>query len=150
MVLRSWYLYWQWIVTITTNDLWQKGPQNFTHIAIIQCPGFRLSLTFSNTSSQKASTMNNLFLNLIHYKFIVKLAKWLNSMFCIVYLHLNDAQVFAENNYYMVFYFKMKQSMQSNRCKKACNFWAKLCEKAFLSNLIPIYLFTSLTCKQKL
>lgn len=60
------------------------------------------------------------------------------------------SSVCREQLLYVFFYFKMKQSMQSNQCKKACNFWAKLCEKAFLSNLIPIYLFTSLTCKQKL
>lgn len=39
-------------------------------------------------------------------------------MFLIAYLPTNDIQVFAENNYYMIIYFKIKQSIQINQCKK--------------------------------
>lgn len=87
--------------------------------------------------------MNNLFLNLILYKFIVKSAKWLDRMFFIVYLPLNDAQVFAENNYYMFFYFKMKLSMQSNQWKPACNFWVKLWKS--ISFKLNSYIFVDIT-----
>lgn len=72
-------------------------------------------------------------------------------MFLIAYLPLNDIQVFAENNYYMVIYCKMKQSIQSNQCKILLLLSSlMLGERAFLSNLIPLHLFKSLACKQKL
>lgn len=38
-------------------------------------------------------------------------------MFLIAYLPINDDQVFAENNYYTGIYFKIKQSIQSNKSK---------------------------------
>lgn len=134
-------------MTITTNDLWQKSHWNVTPRTVSQFPGFQHSLTSSKIYSQKASKMNNLFLNLFNDKFIVKLAK-VNVLNCIPSSKWYSS-VCREQLLHGI-YFKMKQSIQSNQWKILLLLSSlMLGERAFLSNLIPLHLFKSLAYKQK-
>lgn len=62
-------------------------------------------------------------------------------------------QLLQTLNYYFFFllflYFKMKKFVQINQGEKLLLLGILVLLSAFLSNLIPLHLFKSLTCKQR-